>query len=137
MSHSHPGKSCLIETAQRLQIESAEWAPVVDREGMTQGTRKRRKSVPTHRSPKRPERPRPVETGPGNNRDPFGISIEVLSTVADKRPKTAMWIPRGFDCLIQCFRAYVDANPDRFTVQVKDVGGKCINFVTLAKGEQN
>ena len=104
---------------------------------MTQGTRKRRKPVPTRRSPKRPEAPRPVETGPGNNRDPFGISIEILSPEADEGPCNAAEVPRGFDFLIQCFRTYVDANPDRFTVHVKDVGGTRIHFVTLAKGEQN
>ncbi len=104
---------------------------------MIQGTPKPRKLVPTRRSQKHPAPPRPVEMGSGNNSDPFGISIEALSTEADQEPSNAAEVPRGLHFLMQCFRAYVDANPDRFTLRVRNVGGKRIHFVTLTKGEPN
>ena len=93
--------------------------------------------MPTRRSRKRPVPSWPVETGPGDNHGTFDISAEVLSPEAVEGSSAVAEDPRGVEFLIQCFRAYVDANPQRFTVQVKDVGGKHIHFVTLANGKQN
>jgi hypothetical protein len=92
---------------------------------------------PIHRYPKPAGPSKAVDPTRSNDREPTVSSIEVLSPDVGMTPRNAAEFPRGFDYLIQCFRAYVDAHPDRFRVQVRHVGGKRIHVITLATEEQN